>query len=313
VPISRFIERKKPNQIPKKAKKGKMKIKNKGKVYPSPTPSPSPSPSSSSSSSSSVGAKRDGDVLSVLKLLPAAILALASVLSLEDREVLAYMITRSLKTTITNNPSSFLQDSKKKSSKKPQNNNNSQTSNHRAPIFDCDCFDCYRSYWFRWDSSPNRELIHQVIEAFEEHLTSGEMSRKSNRGKRRDKTGHRAGEKPVLDVPGQPEILPVLETSNTSAHESPPTGSVADVANVNVGCPDNGLSPEKITEREEMEEAVKLYDEVSEEVVAAETEVEAAAHGVAVCSRHKGLARKVLPDVLGLLNSRLWSLLSPNV
>ncbi|KAL9386659.1 hypothetical protein Peur_019783 [Populus x canadensis] len=246
-------------------------------------------------------------------LLPAAILALASVLSLEDREVLAYMITRSLKTTTTNNPSSFLKDSKKKSSKKPQNNNNSQTSNHRAPIFDCDCFDCYRSYWFRWDSSPNRELIHQVIEAFEEHLTSGEMSRKSNRGKRRDKTGHRAGEKPLLDVPGQPEILPVLETSNTSAHESPPTGPVDDVANVNVGCPDNGLSPEKITEREEMEEAVKLYDEVSEEVVAAETEVEAAAHGVAVCSRHKGLARKVLPDVLGLLNSRLWSLLSPNL
>ncbi|KAJ6695034.1 hypothetical protein OIU74_014223 [Salix koriyanagi] len=161
-----------------------MKIKNKGKVYPSPPPS-----SSSSSSSSSSGANRDGDVLSVLKLLPAAILALASVLSLEDREVLAYMITRSLKTTTTNNPFSILQDSKKKSSKKLQNNNNSQNSNHRAPIFDCDCFDCYRSYWFRWDSSPNRELVHQVIEAFEEHLTSGEMSRKNTKGKRRDKTG----------------------------------------------------------------------------------------------------------------------------
>jgi hypothetical protein len=125
-----------------------MKIKNKGKVYPSP-----------SSSSSSVGDNGDRDVLSVLKLLPAAILALASVLSLEDREVLAYMITRSLKTTTTNNPSPSLQDSKKKSSKKPQNNNNSQRSNHIAPIFDCDCFDCYISYWFRWDSSPNRELI----------------------------------------------------------------------------------------------------------------------------------------------------------
>lgn len=28
---------------------------------------------------------------------------------------------------------------------------------------------------------------------------------------------------------------------------------------------------------------------------------------------HKGLARKVLPDVIGLLNSRLWNLWGPNV
>ncbi|XP_011016350.1 PREDICTED: uncharacterized protein LOC105119854 [Populus euphratica] len=221
------------------------------------------------------------------------------------------MITRSLKTTTTNNPSPSHQDSKKKSLKKPQNNNNSQRSNHRAPIFDCDCFDCYISYWFRWDSSPNRELIHQVIEAFEEHLTSGEMSRKHTRGKRRDRAGRRVGEKSVLDVPGQPEMLPVPETSNTTSHESSSSCSVADVVNVNVGCPDNGLSPEKVAEREEMEECVKLYDEVPEEVVVAETA--AAAHRVAVCSHHKGLARKVLPDVLGLLNSRLWNLWSPNV
>ena len=67
------------------ARQRKMKIKNKGKVY--------PSPSSSSSSSLAIPCHSDGDFLSVLKLLPATILALASVLSLEDREVLAYMIT----------------------------------------------------------------------------------------------------------------------------------------------------------------------------------------------------------------------------
>ena len=139
------------------------------------------------------------------------------------------------------------------------------------------------------------------------------MSRKNTRGKRRDKTGSRVGGKSVLDVPGQPEILPVLETGSITAHESPPAGSSADAVNVDVGCPDSGLSSEKITEREEMEEAVKLHDEVPEEVVAGEAEVVAEAHGVAVCSHHKGLARKVLPDVLGLLNSRLWSLWSPNV
>ncbi|KAJ6341339.1 hypothetical protein OIU78_009499 [Salix suchowensis] len=269
-----------------------MKIKNKGKVYPSP---------SSSSSSSSVGDNGDRDVLSVFKLLPAAILALASVLSLEDREVLAYMITRSLKTTTTtttNNPSSSLQDSKKKSSKKTQNNNNSQN----------------KATGSGGTLLPNRELIHQVIEAFEEHLASGEMSRKHTRGKRRDKAGRRAGEKSVLDNPGQPEMLPVPETSNSTTPESSSPSYVADVVNVNAGFTDNSLSPEKVAEREEMEESVKLYDEVPEEVDEEETAVEAAAtHGVAVCSHHKGLARKVLPDVLGLLNSRLWNLWSPNV
>ena len=67
------------------ARQRKMKIKNKGKVY--------PSPSSSSSSSLAIPCHSDGDFLSVLKLLPATIIALASVLSLKDREVLAYMIT----------------------------------------------------------------------------------------------------------------------------------------------------------------------------------------------------------------------------
>ncbi|KAJ6307682.1 hypothetical protein OIU76_017472 [Salix suchowensis] len=175
-----------------------MKIKNKGKVYPSP---------SSSSSSSSVGDNGDRDVLSVFKLLPAAILALASVLSLEDQA--------------TGSGGTLL---------------------------------------------PNRELIHQVIEAFEEHLASGEMSRKHTRGKRRDKAGRRAGEKSVLDNPGQPEMLPVPETSNSTTPESSSPSYVADVVNVNAGFTDNSLSPEKVAEREEMEESVKLYDEVPEEV-----------------------------------------------
>lgn len=32
-----------------------------------------------------------------------------------------------------------------------------------------------------------------------------------------------------------------------------------------------------------------------------------------VVRTHKGLARKVLPDVMGIFTSRLWSLWSPNV
>ncbi|MBA0604384.1 hypothetical protein Godav_017047, partial [Gossypium davidsonii] len=33
-------------------------------------------------------------------------------------------------------------------------------------------------FWHRWDSSPNRDLIHQVIEAFEDHLVQNEATPK---------------------------------------------------------------------------------------------------------------------------------------
>ena len=288
-----------------------MKIKNKGKVH--------PSPSSSSSSSSN-----DREVvLSVLKLLPAAVLALASVLSLEDREVLAYLITKSLKT-----PSSSSSESKKKSSKKALNSTNNgggggSSHSHRPPMFDCDCFDCYTSYWVRWDSSPNRELIHQVIEAFEDHLTNGEKSssKKINgRGKRKDKLGRsREAHNLVLapaDGPAQPDS-PLPESSTTTT-----TAAATDTASsetTSFGCETAVVSVpevEKITdglERNEVEENDIVEATEEEELLS-----EAADDDVAVVLRtmaasdHKGLARKVLPDVLGLLNSRLWSLWSPN-
>ncbi|KAJ7945576.1 ATP-dependent tryptophan/phenylalanine/tyrosine adenylase, partial [Quillaja saponaria] len=158
--------------------KSNMKIKNKGKVHPSPSSS-----SSSFSSSSAIPYPSNGDFLSVLNLLPAAILVLTSVLSIQDREVLAYMITRSMNTT---SPSSFIQTSRKKSS----NKNNHTT--HNTPCFDCGCFDCYTSYWFRWDSSPNREFIHLAIEAFEDHLTNGEIPKKnSSKGKKKERMARR--------------------------------------------------------------------------------------------------------------------------
>ncbi|KAM6562641.1 hypothetical protein CsatB_022639 [Cannabis sativa] len=281
-----------------------MKIKNKGKVY--------PSPNSSSSSSN------DTEILSVLKLLPAAILALASVLSLEDKEVLAYMITRSMKTSSSSSSSSSLvtKESKKKSSKKGSgNNNNNSNSNstnigHKPPMFDCDCFDCYTSYWFRWDSSPNRELIHQVIEAFEDHLSHGEKSKNNNnnnnsgRGKRRDKLGrrdhHQLVQSPLVlpDVPPQPTLLPVPE-ENSHGSQSPLYVAVVDAP---------AAKNEKF-EDESQNGAVKGEQQQLTEV---SDDVAVSVRTMTTANDHKGLARKVLPDVLGLLNSRLWSLWSPN-
>ncbi|KAL2519734.1 hypothetical protein Adt_15981 [Abeliophyllum distichum] len=254
-------------------------MRNKGKVH--------PLISSSSSSSSNTASK---DVLPVLKLLPAAILALISVLSFEDREVLAYMISRSLKST---NPPVFAADEKKKSLKKSPANGHG----HKSPAsFDCECFDCYTSFWSRWDSSPNRELIHQAIEAFEEHLSNGEQSRKINNGKnrKREKVGRRKNEK-IADGIG---ILDFPATEVKS--ESPVSGLL-----------ETELSMSTLKEDDVAAESGE--SEVKEEVVPKEETVVALPPSTAVVHSHKGLARKVLPDVLGLFNSRLWNLWNPNV
>ncbi|XAR64373.1 hypothetical protein NMG60_11024681 [Bertholletia excelsa] len=252
-----------------------MKMRNKGKVYPSP-----------SSSSSTPTCDSNRDALSVLKLLPAAILALASVLSLEDREVLAYMITRSMKSA---NPSSIIEEKKKNSRK---------SNTHKPPLFDCECFDCYTSFWFRWDSSPNGELIHQAIEAFEEHLASGEQSKRTSRGKKKEKMSRRAAEKladisgkPVLqreaDVPARDDGFTVVQPENDD--------------------PDVALPVEAVEE-----EVVDESGNESPEQGGMPAEATFVLRGSSP-NNHKGLARKVLPDVVGIFNSRLWSLWSPNV
>ncbi|KAK8529272.1 hypothetical protein V6N13_102205 [Hibiscus sabdariffa] len=276
-----------------------MKLKTKGKVYPSPSPSPSPSSSLSGQHHPSI-----------LNLLPAAILVLASVLSLDDREVLAYMITRSLNTTTTTNPSLISGDSssKKRSSKKhppppaaaksAHKGGGSSSSSHKPPVFDCDCFDCYTSYWFRWDSSPNRELIHQVIEAFEDHLTNGESpkpSKKNARLKRRDansKTVTRILDSPTVALPGQPEQE--VPDSKTPAEEAP-------------NITDDVISAENDVE----EQTAEVVEMTADFPVPEEADVEV--RTPPTTRNHKGLARKVLPDILGLFNSRLWRLWNPNV
>ncbi|KAJ7957526.1 ATP-dependent tryptophan/phenylalanine/tyrosine adenylase [Quillaja saponaria] len=275
-----------------------MKIKNKGKVHPSPS-SPSSS-SSSSSSSTAIPNSSNGDFLTdVLKLLPAAILALASVLSIEDREVLAYMMTRSMKTTAPS--SSITQTTNKKSYKKPVNRN--QYSTHKPPLFDCDCFDCYTCYWFRWDSSPNREFIHQAIEAFEDQLSNGEKSNKnSTRNKKKERMGRRAAVKPIHVSPREVLALNTDETCGTisRSHENQMSQSI---------------SPEKAADDFELDvepEADRAKTgEAPLEPVAEEMELAGILQPTAA-SNNKGFARKVLPDVLGLLNSRLWNLWSPN-
>lgn len=232
--------------------------KGKGKIHPTPSSSPS-SPSS------------------VLHLLPAAILTLVSALSSEETEVLAYLIFHSIK---TDHPPSILQHS------------NSSKKCKKPPFFDCSCFDCYTSFWTRWDSSPNRNLIHQAIEAFEEHLSSSSAASSSKKAPKARKNQRResAGKTvvPAIADLGFPETTASDNGSESESRVSDVSGNVSEEA--------EGVSVERT--------------DVSGEVTGNLLEAVASVPILQECNE-RGMVRKVWPDVLGLFNSRLWSLWSP--
>jgi len=44
------------------------------------------------------------------------------------------------------------------------------------PTVGCLCFECYGNFWSRWECSPQHDCIHDVLEAFEEHLRAAEFA-----------------------------------------------------------------------------------------------------------------------------------------
>nr|GEV82328.1 hypothetical protein [Tanacetum cinerariifolium] len=119
-------------------------------------PSPPPPPSSTT-------------VNHHLSLLPLAIATLAAVLSPEDQETLAYLL---------------LTGNKQKST---------GTSVDHAPMFTCNCFGCYTSYWARWDASPNRKKIHEIIDVYEDGLVHSKKNGKSRKERKPNKGFGSAG------------------------------------------------------------------------------------------------------------------------
>ncbi|XP_042029317.1 uncharacterized protein LOC121776223 [Salvia splendens] len=101
----------------------------------------------------------------LLSFLPAAILALTVALSPADKEVLAYLISCS-------------SGSQRRPTAAAAKGGGGDCHN---PCFNCSCFRCYTSYWAKWDASPNRQLIHEVIDAFEEKESTKEKSKKERR------------------------------------------------------------------------------------------------------------------------------------
>ncbi|TQD78632.1 hypothetical protein C1H46_035870 [Malus baccata] len=132
-----------------------------------------------------------------LAFLPATILTLAAALSPEDREVLAYLISCSNSSVnLSSSSSSYAPPrnrttaaAKKTAAAKGGSGGGVVAGDHPAR-FNCNCFRCYTSYWVRWDESPNRQLIHEIIDAFEDELLteSKGFSSKTSRKERRNKS-----------------------------------------------------------------------------------------------------------------------------
>ncbi|XP_076938683.1 uncharacterized protein LOC143606961 [Bidens hawaiensis] len=132
----------------------------KGKIHPSPPP---PSPSSTTTSDHH------------LSLLPFAIATLAATLPPQDQQVLAYLLSISATTTTNNN------------NKYPTGKvtTKSGSSGDHAPQFKCNCFRCYTSFWVRWDASPNRKVIHEILDAYEDGLTRNNNKKNGKNKKER--------------------------------------------------------------------------------------------------------------------------------
>ncbi|KAL5773159.1 hypothetical protein ACOSQ2_013083 [Xanthoceras sorbifolium] len=134
-----------------------------------------------------------------LSFLPAAILTLTAALSPEDREVLAYLISCSSSSSVNDfhghrkNTTTYQQKTVSFAKTRSTGGGGSGNSNDdHTPLFNCDCFRCYMSYWVRWDNSPNRQLIHEIIDAFEDdHLArtnnNNNKSKKTKNNSKKEK------------------------------------------------------------------------------------------------------------------------------
>ncbi|KAK7245928.1 hypothetical protein RIF29_40782 [Crotalaria pallida] len=194
-----------------------------------------------------------------LSFLPATILTLAAALSVEDREVLAYLISCSNNTNFSGNNN---------------NNNNSRRNNtattaaavgDHAPLFNCSCFRCYTSYWARWDSSPNRQLIHEIIDAFEDWLSqqnknkSGGKNSSKKRNNNTNNNNNKKNKKKELNdkINNSSELLTRTELVCSVSDVSSEFESVEDNNSSNINS--EGVGDEDKVENEEEKGSVRRF------------------------------------------------------
>ncbi|KAL5066352.1 hypothetical protein RYX36_028089 [Vicia faba] len=139
-----------------------------------------------------------------LSFLPATILTLIVALSPEDKEVLAYLISCS------SSSSSFF--------KNPNRKTKDAVQGEHLPLFHCNCFHCYMSYWIRWNSSPNHQLIHTIIDEFEDFLsqTANKRKQKKNRKASNNNNNKKNNKSSELNRSELESLEPVTESNTTS-------------------------------------------------------------------------------------------------
>ncbi|KAF8409634.1 hypothetical protein HHK36_005712 [Tetracentron sinense] len=138
-----------------------------------------------------------------LAFLPATILTLTVALSPEDREVLAYLISCS---GSSGNFSGGRRNTQK--------GGVGGSGGDHPPLFHCNCFRCYMSFWVRWDSSPNHQLIHEIIDAFEDGLF--QTKNMKNKKERRKKSCNGLDDGKSLDESSERDELGESESVGVS-------------------------------------------------------------------------------------------------
>lgn len=76
----------------------------------------------------------------------------------------------------------------------------------------CDCFSCYSSFWSRWNTSPNRDLMNEILDVIEE----GPKSSKGKKKKRADKKRAALGAEACIGKPNGSDENVHHETVNMS-------------------------------------------------------------------------------------------------
>jgi hypothetical protein len=258
-----------------------------GKIHPSPAEDP---------------------IAAAFLLLPAAILVLVAGLCPEDQRVLAHLVTRSF---LVGWDAATAPPPEQQQARGGGGGPRRRARGH-PPTVGCLCFECYGSFWSRWDCSPQHDRIHDVLEAFEEHLSAAESAAAAtatppSSSKRRDKGKRGRAPLPAATTPPPPPPQPPAQSSPES-----PEPAASEVAQERPSspllpsCPSTSAPSACLSENKE---------NVSEETAAAaEAQAGEECGGGEVAAEAEEERKRGWADVIGgVLNLRRWGIWSPAV
>ncbi|KAL2458256.1 hypothetical protein Adt_46006 [Abeliophyllum distichum] len=146
-------------------------------------------------------------------------MTLTGALSPEDKEVLAYLISCS-STNFSNNHRTI----HKTTNAAAAISGCAKVDADHSPSFNCNCFRCYMNYWTKWDSSPNRQLIYEVIDTYEDNLLMQNKKYKSKRERRKGKSTRESGQGSEVSKKSEFSLIKNYFDESNSVSESTSAG-----------------------------------------------------------------------------------------